>query len=162
MVRARLRCDNRAMSSNDPGSVAPTTVSAARAGPTTERPPRPRLHRCIVVIGWVAAWSMALLGLLIGWAAFHLANCKLGFFGDYGPLPDATGINSADLIGQSIAWAVATLPWWGVMIWPRKPEGRRQSAAVIGLLTLAISTLFLASQIGRNTSEWASICGGYG
>ena len=150
------------MDDKDLGAGATTTVTATQARPRTGPATRPGLRRAAVVIGWVVAWSLAALGLLIGWVAFHLSNCKLGFFGEYGPLPDATGIDGADLVGQLIAWGVATFPWWGVMIWPRQPERRRQSVAVIGVITLVLVTLFLVPQIGRDMSGWASICGGPG
>lgn len=112
------------------------------------------------MVGWIVAWSMSAVGLLTGWVAFQLANCKLGFFGEYGPLVDAPGIDSADLVGQLIAWVIATLPWWIVTIWPGRPERRRQAAAVIGIVTVGLVTLFLVPQMGRDMDEWWSICGG--
>ncbi len=136
------------------------SAELARTDEGSDRGTPAWVHRTAVILGWTAAWTMVALGLLVGRIALQLANCKLGFFGEYGPLVDAPGIDSADLVGQLIAWVIATLPWWIVMIWPRRPERRRQAAAVIGIVTIGLVTLFLVPQMGRDMDEWWSICGG--
>jgi len=111
-----------------------------------------------VILGWITAWLTTLLGIAVGFFAVALGNCKLGFFGETGPNSDAPAVTSGDLVGQLIAVGIATLPWWIVVIRPRKPQRRSQALAVIVVVSLLIVAAFLLPQFGRDMEAWESYC----
>lgn len=130
--------------------------SFTSAGGHADAPPATAGRRLLRALGWFVAIIAVPLGLLVSWTLAYLGNCKLGFFGDVGPIDGAERVDLGDVTVQSIGWWIAVVPW-ALVAW-RSPRRRRTALTVIGGTTVVFALVLWAPQLLDGAGHWSRTC----
>lgn len=116
------------------------------------------LRTILRILGWTIAVAAVPVGLAISYLASFLGNCKLGFFGDYGPLPGAERFELWDFFGPLIGLAMATVPW--LIIWrrARHPQARTAGWVLASICIFIVVAFIYMPQLGNAEIHWSGTC----
>lgn len=155
MVTSAAPWDNRHMDEL-PTATPPPPESDAAA-----RLLDPRPSWWLVALRWIG-WAVAVValpvGMLVGWVGRWIGNCKLGFFGEYGALTDASAVTWNDLALVGVAWCICTVPWLLVAWRARSAQARTIGRAVAAIATVSVVVVLLLPQLTMTQASWQSYC----